>query len=161
MAPGTAVVTDLQPYSQYSVRVGACTLFGCTTSPGVLVTTLQSRKSVGAVLREDVRGEAMGCGGGAMGCEGWAMLSAMGCGGAVLWDVGAVLWDVWGQCYGMCGGCAAVLWDVGAVLWDVGAVLWPFAYSPAFLLPAPDGIATPIVTVTGSTSVVVTWSKSA
>ena len=52
LAPGSTVVTGLMPYMFYNVHVDACTQFGCTSSPGVLVTTLESRTSVTCMLCE-------------------------------------------------------------------------------------------------------------
>ena len=42
--PGTQIVTGLPPFTIHTVRVEACTQFGCTLSPQVAVTTLESGK---------------------------------------------------------------------------------------------------------------------
>lgn len=39
---GSLIVDDLSPFTLYTVRVEACTQFGCTLSPQVQVTTFES-----------------------------------------------------------------------------------------------------------------------
>lgn len=39
---GSLIVDDLSPFTLYTVRVEACTQFGCTLSPQVQATTFES-----------------------------------------------------------------------------------------------------------------------
>ena len=42
--PGTLVISDLKPFTYYSVQVEACTQFGCVLSPLVIRRTLETRE---------------------------------------------------------------------------------------------------------------------
>jgi len=49
---GTAVLTDLQPFTQYVVQVEACTRFGCTRSEMIAGRTLEGGQFMQLLLEQ-------------------------------------------------------------------------------------------------------------